>query len=142
MITPRGARPVAIRRWRLARVLVLAAVLAAMSLGVSAVAHAQTTGNNAEELFRQGERDFQNRDAAADAEELFRQGERDFQDQATRWAPTNRVDAPVRQAGPGRPPAWLVPALGGLAAALAVLGGLILLAARRTRLKVRPHQAT
>jgi hypothetical protein len=46
-------------------------------------AHVTDKDTTAEEEFRQGERDLQNRDAAADAEELFRQGERDFQEQPT-----------------------------------------------------------
>jgi hypothetical protein len=51
------------------------------------------------------------------------------------------VTAPVRLAEPSRRHGWLVPALGMGVAALALLGGLTLLTARRTRIKFRPRQA-
>ena len=53
---------------------------------------------------------------------------------------TVQVPAPVRPPGPSGQPLWLVVSLGGLAAALALVAGLALLAARRAnrRAQVRP----
>jgi len=54
--------------------------------------------------------------------------------------PPAQVPAPVRPPGPSGQPLWLVVSLGGLAAALALVAGLALLAARRAnrRAQVRP----
>jgi hypothetical protein len=149
--------PIAIRRSRLARSLVLGAALAAMSLGATA-AHAQPLSDHdggqairhrervsqepvgitaAEQAFRHRERVSRDPAATAGAEQAFRHDERVSQDQPT--APTpGEVTAPVRLAEPS---GWLGPALGMGVAALALLGGLALLAARRTRIKFRPRQA-
>jgi hypothetical protein len=96
---------------RLTRVLVLGAMLGAMSLSVTAIAQAQTT--------------------SGDAAQRFRQGERDSLAQPT---------VPVPAAAPTGQPTWFVPALGVLVAVLALGGGLVVMA-RRTRGKIRPRQA-
>jgi hypothetical protein len=132
--------------------LVLGAVVAALSLGMTAVAQAQERApesDDAGQLFRQGERAAQMPPAPSDAVarvwraeglkarttkdgvELFRQGERDMQEQAT---------TPGRPAEPSGRPGWLVPALGALAAVLALSGGVAVMA-RRTRVNNRPRQA-
>lgn len=121
MITPRArkdqgvAKPIAFRRAKRARALVLVAVLAAMNLGMTTVANAQTTGDDhavqqfrqgehafqnqtatgtvdALELFHRGERAFQDQAGTADAQELFRRSERAFQDQTTRGTPAKVTD--------------------------------------------------
>ena len=96
---------------RLTRVLVLGAMLGAMSLSVTAIAQAQTT--------------------SGDAVQRFRQGERDSLAQPT---------VPVPAAEPTGQPNWFVPALGVLVAVLALGGGLVAMA-RHTRGKIRPRQA-
>ena len=96
---------------RLTRVLVLGAMLGAMSLSVTAIAQAQTTSGDAVQQFRQGER-------------------------ASQAQPT----VPVPAAEPTGQPNWFVPALGVLVAVLALGGGLVVMA-RRTRGKIRPRQA-
>ena len=117
---------------RLTRVLVLGAMLGAMSLSVTAIAQAQTTSGDAVQRFRQGERAFQEQAATSgDAVQRFRQGER-----ASLAQPT----VPVPAAAPTGQPNWLVPALGVLVAVLALGGGLVVMA-RRTRGKIRPRQA-
>jgi hypothetical protein len=152
--------PIAIRRSRLARSLVLGAALAAMSLGATA-AHAQPLSDHdggqairhrervsqepvgitaAEQAFRHRERVSRDPAATAGAEQAFRHDERVSQDQPTAPTPVE-VTAPVRLAEPSSRHGWLVPALGMGVAALALLGGLTLLAARRTRIKFRPRQA-
>ena len=100
---------------------------------MTALAHAQTRGgDDAHELFHQSERASQDRAGTADAEELFRRGERASQE---------RTMDEVAPAKPSQQPNRIPAVLGMLAAALAVLGGLTLLAARRTRVRIRPHQA-
>ena len=96
---------------RLTRVLVLGAMLGAMSLSMTAIAQAQAT--------------------SGDAVQRFRQGERDSLAQPT---------VPVPAAEPTGQPTWFVPALGVLVAVLALGGGLVVMA-RRTRGKIRPRQA-
>ena len=96
---------------RLTRVLVLGAMLGAMSLSMTTIAQAQTT--------------------SGDAAQRFRQGERDSLAQPT---------VPVPAAEPTGQPNWFVPALGVLVAVLALGGGLVAMA-RRTRGKIRPRQA-
>jgi hypothetical protein len=117
---------------RLTRVLVLGAMLGAMSLSVTAIAQAQTTSDDAVQRFRQGERASQEQAATGgDAAQRFRQGERASQAQPT---------VPVPTAEPTGQPNWFVPALGVLVAVLALGGGLVVMA-RRTRGKIRPRQA-
>jgi hypothetical protein len=120
---------------------VLGAVLAAMSLGTTA-AYAQPPArdHDAERVLRRDERVPQDQAGMTAAERAFRHRERVSQDEAT-TATSGAAPAPVRLAEPGRRPGWLVPALGMGAAAVALLGGLTLLAARRTRVRIRPRQA-
>jgi hypothetical protein len=138
---------------RLTRVLVLGAMLGAMSLSVTAIAQAQTTSGDAVQRFRQGERAFQEQAATSgDAVQRFRQGERASQEQAAtggdavqRFRQGERASqaqptVPVPAAEPTGQPTWFVPALGVLIAVLALGGGLVVMA-RRTRGKIRPRQA-
>jgi hypothetical protein len=167
MLIPRGirdrgvVRPITVRRLRLAHALVLGAALAAMSLGMTAVAHAQTTGDDdneqlfrrrprasqdqsgrvhAEELFRHLERTAQQEPGAVGSEEQFRRGERASQDPAGTGT-LALATAQVQVAEPSPQPGWHLRALGVLAAALALFGGLTLLAVKHTRTRLRPHQA-
>jgi hypothetical protein len=138
---------------RLTRVLVLGAMLGAMSLSVTAIAQAQTTSGDAAQRFRQGERASQEQAATGgDAVQRFRQGERASQEQAAtggdaaqRFRQGERASlaqptVPVPAAEPTGQPTWFVPALGVLIAVLALGGGLVVMA-RRTRGKIRPRQA-
>jgi hypothetical protein len=138
---------------RLTRVLVLGAMLGAMSLSVTAIAQAQTTSGDAAQLFRQGERASREQAATGgDAVQRFRQGERASQEQAAtggdaaqRFRQGERASlaqptVPVPAAEPTGQPTWFVPALGVLIAVLALGGGLVVMA-RRTRGKIRPRQA-
>ena len=138
---------------RLTRVLVLGAMLGAMSLSVTAIAQAQTTSGDAAQLFRQGERASQEQAATSgDAVQRFRQGERASQEQAAtggdaaqRFRQGERASlaqptVPAPAAEPTGQPTWFVPALGVLIAVLALGGGLVVMA-RRTRGKIRPRQA-
>ncbi|MFL6270183.1 MAG: hypothetical protein ACJ75A_08480 [Actinomycetes bacterium] len=117
---------------RLTRVLVLGAMLGAMSLSVTAIAQAQTTSGDAVQRFRQGERAFQEAATSGDAVQRFRQGERTSLTQPT--VPVPAAAPPTGQSN------WLVPALGVLVAVLALGGGLVAMAGR-TRGKIRPRQA-
>jgi hypothetical protein len=119
---------------------VLAAVVAATSLGTTAAYAQPTRDHDAERVVRQRERASQDQLGTAAAQQGFRRGERASQDQTTTGTPA-KVTAPVRGAEPSRQPGLLVAALGVGAAALALLGGLTLHTARRTRVKVRPRQA-
>jgi hypothetical protein len=56
--------------------------------------------------------------------------------------PPTQVPAPVRPTVPSGQPIWLVVSLGGLAAALAVVAGLALLAARRANRRAQVGHAT
>ena len=139
---------------RLARILVLAAALAAVCLtGTTAVVQAQTT-DDAVERFRRGERASQEQ-TSTDAVELYRRGERASQVQTTVDAAVQRllareqfsipsgmhaqVPAPVPAEASGQR-GWVLASLGVLAAVLALAGALAVLAARRTSRKVRAGQ--
>ena len=147
MITSRGGTdldaswPVAIRRSTFARALVLTAVLAAMGLGMSTGALARPAGDDAvQELLRRGERASHDTVGTIEAQELFRRGERALQDQAGPGMPA-KATVPVPPVEPSRQLSWRIPALGVLTGALALLGGLTLLVARRMSAKTRPLQA-
>jgi Na+(H+)/acetate symporter ActP len=56
--------------------------------------------------------------------------------------PTQVPAAPVQPAEPSGQPTWLVVSLGGLAAALALVAGLALLAARRANRRAQVGHAT
>jgi hypothetical protein len=130
---------------KLARVLALGVILAAMNLaGTTAVAQEQTTADAAlQRVLAQ--------------EHGHNRGERASQEQTTADATLQRVLAnehghnfegtpagatsPVRPAEPGGQPGLLVVALGVLAAALALVGALAAMTARRAIRGVRPRQA-
>jgi len=133
-------RPIAIRRSRLARSLVLGAVLAAMSLGTTAAYAQPLIDHDDGQVIRHHQRASKDQVRTAAAEQAFRHYERASQDQATTGTP-GKVTAPVRPAEPSGRPGWRIAGLGMGAAALALLGGLTLLTARRTRVKIRPRQA-
>jgi hypothetical protein len=95
-----------------------------------------------------------------DAQELFRWGERASHERASQEQPTSDSvkqaaeaqeryystwsygDTPTpAPAEPSGQPDWLVPAIGGLAAGLALVAGLVVLAARRAGRRVRAGQA-
>jgi hypothetical protein len=59
----------------------------------------------------------------------------------TSTEPPAQVPAPVRPTEPSGQPAWLVVSLGGLAAALALVAGLAVVAARRANRRARVGQA-
>jgi Na+(H+)/acetate symporter ActP len=60
----------------------------------------------------------------------------------TTQPPTQVPAAPVRPTEPNGQPTWLVVSLGGLAAALALVAGLALLAARRANRRAEVGHAT
>jgi ferric-dicitrate binding protein FerR (iron transport regulator) len=103
---------------RLARVLILGTVMAAMNLaGMTAVAQAQSAHDDAVQRFRQGER-------------------------ASQEQPTTDNPAPLQPDQPTGQPGWLVVSLAMLAATLAVVAGLAVLAARRANHRARIGPAT
>jgi hypothetical protein len=123
---------------RLARVLILGTVMAAMNLaGMTAVAQAQSAHDDAVQLFRQGERASQEQPTTDEVVQRFRQGERASQDQ-----PTTDNPAPLQPDQPTGQPGWLVVSLSVLAATLAVVAGLAVLAARRANHRARIGPAT
>jgi hypothetical protein len=136
--------------------LVLVAMVAAMNLaGLTAIARAQPP--DAIEQFRRGERASQDDSTPAEAVEEFRRGERASQEQTTADATVRRllarerfsipngtpaqVPVPVQPPEPSGQPDWLVPAIGGLAAVLALVAGLVVMGTRRTGRRVRTEQA-
>jgi hypothetical protein len=132
---------------KLARALVLGITLAAISLtGAVAQAHSndESTGNqDARRPPSQGQVGESWRQPQALAEQPTVAGD-------TRRPPTQSqvgeswrhpASAPVRPAEPNGPSGWLVASLGGLAAALALAGGLAVLAARRAGRRARLEHA-
>jgi hypothetical protein len=141
-----------------ARTLILGVALAATNLaGMTAVAQAQPP--DVVEQFRRGERASQDDSTPGEAVEEFRRSERASQEQTTADATVRRllarerfsipngtpaqVPVPVQPPEPSGQPDWLVPAIGGLAAVLALVAGLVVLATRRTGTsrRVRTGQA-
>jgi hypothetical protein len=139
-----------------ARTLILGVALAAMNLaGMTAVAQAQPPDGVAQ--FRRGERASQDHSTSAEAVEEFRRGERVSQEQPAADATVRgllarerfsipsgtpaQVPVPVQPPEPSGQPDWLVPAIGGLAAVLALVAGLVVMATRRTGRRVRTGQA-
>jgi hypothetical protein len=137
---------------RLTRALVLGAMLAALNLaGMTAVAHAYPLDPAADHAVAAQQQN------PTDAQELFRRGERASQEQTAADAAVRRqlarerfsipsgtpaqVPAPVQPGEPSGQPDWLVPAIGGLAAVLALVAGLVVMAARRANRRVRAGQA-
>jgi hypothetical protein len=116
---------------KLGRVLILGATLAAMNLaGLTAIAQAnnQPAEADAVEQFRRGERASQEQTAADAALQRQLARERHSIPSAT----PAQVPAPVPDE-PSGTPGWLLASLGVLAAALALAGGLAVLAAKRGR---------
>jgi hypothetical protein len=134
---------------KLTRVLVLAAALAAMNLaGLTAVAHAQANndpdGKDARrppnerqvgEAWRHGQVPAPEQTAADAA--LQRQMAREHHSIPSGTPPQMTTPAPTESSGT---PSWLLASLGVLAAALALAGGLAVLAAKRAgrRSRIRP----
>jgi hypothetical protein len=131
-----------------ARTLILGVALAAMNLaGMTAVAHAYPLDPAADHAVAAQQQN------PTDAQELFRRGERASQEQTASDATVRRLlarerssipsgtPAPVQPGEPSGQPDWLAPAIGGLAAVLALVAGLVVLAARRTGRRVRAGQA-
>jgi hypothetical protein len=120
---------------KLARTLMLCAMLAAMSLA-AATANAQegTAAGDAAEHFRAGERASQSGTITSDPAELFRAGERASRVHHSDVGPSPaKTPQPTRPAESGRPIGLLV-TLGVLTAALAAV-------AVRRATRVRPRQA-
>jgi hypothetical protein len=140
---------------KLGRVLILGATLAAMNLaGLTAIAQAndQPAEADAVEQFRRGERASQEQPTTGKAVEEFRRGERASQEQTAADAAVQRQLARERHSIPSGTPAqvpapapddpsgqpgWLLASLSVLAAAMAVIAGLAVLAARRAGRRAR-----
>jgi hypothetical protein len=114
------------------------------------------TATDAVERFRQSERASQQQPTTAEAVEEFRRGERASQEQTAADATLQRVLArerfsipsqtPDQPTAPAPPepsgqPSWLVASLGGLAAALALIAGLVVLVAKRAGRRARVGHA-
>ena len=130
---------------KLARTLVLGAMLAAMNLaGMTAVAHAQAndarrppTERQVGESWRQPQVASQEQTAADAA--LRRQLARE-RFSIPSGTPA-QVPAPTQSPEPSGQPGWLVASLAVLAAALVVSGGLAVMAAKRASRRVRAGYA-
>jgi hypothetical protein len=135
-----------------ARTLILGVALAAMNLAsMTAFAYAYPLDPAADHAVAAQQQN------PTDAQELFRRGERASQEQPAVDATLRRLlarerssipsgtpaqaPAPVQPGEPSGQPDWLVPAIGGLAAVLALVAGLVVLAARRANRRVRAGQA-
>jgi hypothetical protein len=120
---------------RLARALVLAATLAAMTLaGLTAAAQAHPASDDARRQALAQERYYTSFDRQEPATQAALAQERYY----STWRasdPTAAAPAP-----PSRQPAWLVPAIGALAVALALLGIRATMITRRRRGRVRVRQ--
>jgi hypothetical protein len=134
---------------KLARTLVLGAMLAAMNLaGMTAVAQAQANDEG---------KDGRRPPAERQVGESWRQPQVASQEQTATDADLRRqlarerfsipsgtpaqAPAPTQADEPSGQPGWLVPSLGVLAAALAVSGGLAVMAAKRASRRVRAGHA-
>jgi hypothetical protein len=130
---------------KLARALMLGAMLAAMNLaGVTAVAQAQSNNEPA------STKDARRPPTEGQVGEAWRHpqvtAEQPTVADDTRRPPTEAqvgeawrhpTNAPVPPAEPSGQPGWLIPSLGVLAAALVLAGGLAVLAARRAGRRAR-----
>ena len=155
---------------KLARVLVLGTMVAAMNLaGMTAVAQANDQDATSQQELTENWNDYNQATRVPPAELKARRQADATQRQlsenwtyyyhATRMSPAelkawmqakDRADtstetpapvpAPVQPPEPTRQPDWLVVSLGGLAAVLAVVAGLALLAARRANRRARVEQ--
>jgi len=149
---------------KLTRMMMVGVMMAAMNLaGIAAVAQAQSAHDDAVQRFRQGERASQEQPTTADpTQQKLAERWSYYYYQATRMSPAelkawlqakDRPDtpttpptqvpaAPVQPIEPNGQPTWLVVSLGGLAAALALVAGLALLAARRANRRAQVGHAT
>lgn len=120
---------------RLARALVLAATLAAMTLaGLTAAAQAHPASDDARRQALAQERYYTSFDRQEPATQAALAQERYY----STWRasdPTAAAPAP-----PSGQPAWLVPAIGALAVALALVGIRATMITRRRRGRVRVRQ--
>ena len=136
---------------KLARALVLGATLAAMNLaGLTAVAQAQTTDQPASNqdarrppTERQVGESWRHRQAAPPEQTA---ADATFQRQLARerFSIPSGTPAQLTAPAPAEPsgqPGWLLASLGGLAAVLALTGGLAVLAARRAGRRARVGHA-
>ena len=129
------------------RALILGVTLAAMNLaGMTAVAHAQTndepvrrppTERQVGESWRKRPVTSQQRTAADAALQRQLARERSSIPSGT----LAQVPAPTQADEPNGQPGWLLAALGGLAVALALIAGLVVLATRRTSRRARVEHA-
>ena len=151
---------------KLTRTLVVAATLAAMNLaGVTAVAQPNDGDTPTQREVSENWNTY-NQSTRVPPAELKAQRELadrwSYYNQATRlspaelkaWSqakdrpdtptppPTQAPTAPARPAEPNGQPTWLVVSLGGLAAALALVAGLAMLAARRANRRAQVGHAT
>ena len=123
---------------RLARVLALAVVLATMTLtGLTTVAQAQPTGNDMAKRAAEAQERYYSTWSYGDP--AVEQGLAQERYHST-WG-YGDTPAPAT-AEPSGQPGWLVPVIGVLAAALALLSVLAATIVRRTRGRVRARQAT
>ena len=122
---------------KLTRVLALAAMLAAMTLtGLTAVAQAQPTqDDSAKRAAEAQERYYSTWSYGDPAVEQGLAQERYYSTWGYGDTPTPAAAQPSGQ------PGWLVPAIGVLAAVLALVAVLVVMAARRTSRRVRAGQA-
>jgi hypothetical protein len=122
---------------RLARTLALAAMLAAMTLaGLTAVAQAQPTQVDAVKQAAEAQERYYSTWSYGDP--TVEQGlaqERYYSTWGYGDTPAPAPDEPSGQ------PGWLVPVIGVLAAVLALVAGLVVIAAKRAGRKVRAGQA-
>jgi hypothetical protein len=155
---------------KLARALILAATLAALNLaGLAAVAQPRDQDPTSQQELTENWNDYNQATRVPPAElKARRQADATqrqlsenwtYYDHATRMSPAELkawmqakdrantsteapapVPAPVRPPEPAGQPGWLVVSLGGLAAALAVVAGLAIVAARRANRRARVGQ--
>ena len=135
---------------KLTRALVLGAALAAMNLaGMTAVAHAQATNDPDGKVARRPPSERQVGEAwrhgqVASPEQTAADAALQRQLARERFSIPNAIPAQVPAPVPDEPngqPGWLLASLGVLAAALALAGGLAVLAARRAGRRARIRHA-
>jgi hypothetical protein len=120
---------------RLARILVLAATLTATTLaGLTAAAQAHPASDDARRQALAQERYYESFDRQDNATQAALAQQRYY----STWRAGDPTAAAL--APPSRQPAWLVPAIGALAAALALLGIRATMITRRRRDRVRVRQ--
>ena len=121
---------------RLTRAIALVAMLAAINLtGLTAVAQAQPTSDSVKRAAEAQERYYSTWSYGDPAIQQGLAQERYY----STWS-YGDTPAPVPDE-PGGQPGWLVPAIGVLAAVLALVTGVAAMLVRRARGRVRVHQA-